>query len=102
MGRRNSQNFENVAMAIPGYSVPEQIFVGGFTNFLNIYNVVLTARILLSWIPQTQGVAALQPLYQITDPFLNLFRGIIPPLGGLDFSPIASFFLLSVITKATV
>jgi uncharacterized protein YggT (Ycf19 family) len=33
----------------------------------------------------------------LCDPYLNLFRGIIPPLGGtLDFSPILAFVLLSV------
>ena len=77
------------------------VFVGGFSNFLNIYNLLITARILLSWFPQAQGVGALQPLYQITDPFLNLFRGVIPPLFGLDFSPIAAFFLLNVLIQGT-
>ncbi|KAL7573714.1 hypothetical protein ACA910_007754 [Epithemia clementina (nom. ined.)] len=89
------------AMAIPGYGVAEQVFVGGFANFLSIYNLIITARILLSWFPQAQGVAALQPVYAITDPFLNLFRGIIPPIFGLDFSPILAFLLLNVITSAT-
>jgi len=102
--RRSASNKigQQFAMAIPGYSLTEQIFIGGTTNFLNIYNILLTGRILLSWIPQAQGVAALQPLFQITDPFLSLFRGIIPPVFGLDLSPIASFFLLSTVTKATV
>mmetsp|Transcript_6017 Transcript_6017/g.4946 ORF Transcript_6017/g.4946 Transcript_6017/m.4946 type:complete len:181 (-) Transcript_6017:148-690(-) len=99
--RRNLHS-SSTAMAIPGYGTTEQVFIGGFSNFLNVYNILLTVRIFSSWIPQAQGVAALQPLYQITDPFLNLFRGIIPPIGGLDLSPIASFFLLSLITKATV
>lgn len=40
------------AVAIPGNGLPEQIFVGGFGNFLSVYNVVITARILLSWFPQ--------------------------------------------------
>lgn len=88
-------------MAIPGYGVAEQVFVGGFANFLSIYNLVITARILLSWFPQAQGVAALQPVYAITDPYLNLFRGVIPPIFGLDLSPIAAFFLLNVLTNAT-
>lgn len=64
-------------MAIPGYGVAEQVFVGGFQNFLSIYNLVITARILLSWFPQAQGVAVLQPVYAITDPYLNLFRGLM-------------------------
>jgi YggT family protein len=88
-------------MAIPGNGLAEQVFVGGFANFLTVYNYVITARIILSWIPQAQGVGALQPLYSITDPFLNLFRGVIPTLGGLDFSPLLAFFLLNVVTNAT-
>lgn len=97
----STRNSKACAMAIPGYGVAEQVFVGGFSNFLSIYNLVITARILLSWFPQAQGVAALQPVYAITDPFLNLFRGVIPPVFGLDLSPIAAFFLLNVLTNAT-
>jgi uncharacterized protein YggT (Ycf19 family) len=89
------------AMAIPGYGVAEQVFVGGFSNFLSIYNLIITARILLSWFPQAQGVALLQPIYAITDPYLNVFRGLIPPIFGLDFSPILAFFLLSVLGNVT-
>lgn len=89
------------AMAIPGNGIAEQVFVGGFSNFLSIYNLVITARILLSWFPQAQGIGALQPVFAITDPFLNLFRGVVPPIFGLDFSPILAFFLLNVVTNAT-
>mmetsp|Transcript_2640 Transcript_2640/g.3158 ORF Transcript_2640/g.3158 Transcript_2640/m.3158 type:complete len:186 (-) Transcript_2640:256-813(-) len=99
--RRSVQAKKSVAMAIPGYGVTEQIFVGGFSNFLQIYNIVITGRILLSWFPQAQGIAALQPVYAITDPYLNLFRGLIPPIFGLDLSPLAAFFLLNVMTNAT-
>ena len=90
-----------MAMAIPGYGVAEQVIVGGFGNFLSIYNLVITARILLSWFPQAASVGVLQPVYAITDPYLNLFRNIIPPLFGLDFSPILAFLLLNVLTNAT-
>lgn len=91
----------SAAMAIPGYGIAEQVLVGGFGNFLSIYNLVITARILLSWFPQAQGIGVLQPVFAITDPYLNLFRGLIPPIFGLDLSPILAFFLLSVLTKAT-
>ena len=50
---------------------------GGFSNFLSIYNVIITARILLSWFPQAQGIGVLQPVFTLTDPYLNLFRGVI-------------------------
>ena len=99
--RQRRSRDAGTAMAIPGYGVAEQVFVGGFANFLSIYNLVITARILLSWFPQAQGVALLQPVFAITDPYLNLFRGLIPPLFGLDFSPILAFVLLNLLSSAT-
>ena len=90
-----------LAMAIPGYGIAEQVFVGGFGNFLQIFNYVITARILLSWFPQAQSIGILQPVFAITDPYLNLFRGIIPPVFGLDLSPILAFFTLNVLTSTT-
>lgn len=89
-------------MAIPGNGVAEQVIIGGFGNFVSIYNTVITARILLSWFPQAQGMAVLQPVYQITDPYLNLFRGIIPPIFGLDLSPILAFVTLDLLKTSTI
>jgi len=54
----------------------------------SIYNALVTARILLSWFPQAQGISALQPLFLVTDPFLNLFRGL-----GLQVFLVFSQFL---------
>ena len=33
-------------------------------------------------------------LSQLTDPYLNLFRSLLPPLGAIDFSPILAFLAL--------
>jgi len=101
--RRQSYAFKRapMAMAIPGYGIAEQVVVGGFGNFLQIFNYVITARILLSWIPQAQGMAVLQPVFQLTDPYLNLFRGIIPPVFGLDLSPLLAFVTLNLLTSST-
>jgi YggT family protein len=53
---------------------------------------------LLTWFPtiewSNQPFAALS---QISDPYLNLFRSIIPPLGGMDFSPILAFLALNIV-----
>lgn len=69
-------------------------------NFLNIYTVILIVRILLSWF-QTAGWAeqAISFLSPITDPYLNIFRSIIPPLGGLDISPILAFLVLQLLQQ---
>ena len=52
---------------------------------LSIYSFILIIRILLTWFPGidwSNGV--LSALTSITDPYLNIFRGIIPPIGGFD------------------
>ena len=41
-----------------------------------------------------------QPLFNICDPYLNAFRGIIPPIGGIDLSPILAFTLLNVLSSS--
>ena len=63
------------------------------------YYLLLIIRIFLTWIPNIDWDA--QPfnfLRSVTDPFLNIFRGIIPPIGGmLDISPIIAFIALQVL-----
>ncbi len=63
---------------------------------LGIYSVVLIIRVLLTWFPNVDmGNPVLSTVSSITDPYLNAFRGLIPPLGGLDLSAILAFVALS-------
>lgn len=59
-----------------------------------IYTLMLFARILSSWIPEVQQYRFVQFIAFYTDPYLNLFRRFIPPLGIFDISPIIAFFCL--------
>jgi YggT family protein len=62
---------------------------------LSIYLLVLLVRVLLSWFPNLDwSNPVLSSVSAITDPYLNVFRGIIPPLGGLDLSAILAFIAL--------
>ncbi|MDG2991155.1 YggT family protein [Candidatus Synechococcus calcipolaris G9] len=71
------------------------LIVTAVANFLQIYLVILLIRVLLTWFPNVNwSNPPFNILSQLTDPYLNIFRGLIPPLGGLDFSPIIAFLLL--------
>ncbi|MDE5101362.1 MAG: YggT family protein [Trichodesmium sp. St16_bin4-tuft] len=71
------------------------ILVGTLTTFINIYLVLMFIRILLSWFPNINWYdPPFSVLSQLTDPYLNIFRSVIPPLGGIDFSPIIAIFAL--------
>ena len=89
-----------MAMITPYDNVPLLVAEEGAVNFLSLYGGVLTLRILLSWFPQAQGVAFLQPIFTVSDVYLNLFRGVIPAIAGLDISPIAAFFVLNLLTSS--
>lgn len=64
------------------------------TILLGAYLAIIVVRLLLTWFPNIgwmqQIVGFLSP---ITDPYLNLFR-FIPPVGGLDLSPMLAIFAL--------
>ncbi len=65
---------------------------------LSIYTLVLLVRVLLSWFPNLDwSNPVLSTVSSITDPYLNAFRGLIPPLGGLDLSAIVAFIALQLV-----
>ena len=58
---------------------------------------------LLTWFPNVDmGNPVLSTVSSITDPYLNAFRGLIPPLGGLDLSAILAFVALSLMQQLLV
>jgi YggT family protein len=62
---------------------------------LSIYLLVLLVRVLLSWFPNLDwSNPLLSGVSAITDPYLNAFRGLIPPVGGLDLSALVAFLAL--------
>jgi YggT family protein len=63
---------------------------------LEIYSLILLVRVLLSWFPNMDwSNPVLGTVSSITDPYLNAFRGLIPPIGGLDLSAILAFLALN-------
>ena len=62
------------------------------------YYLLIIVRIFLSWLPNIDWFQ--QPfawIRSVTDPFLGIFRNIIPPIGGmLDISPIVAIILLQI------
>jgi YggT family protein len=64
-----------------------------------VYLILIFIRVLLSWIPRMPYNpylrAAVGFVEETTDPYLNVFRRFIPPIGGrLDISPILAIVVL--------
>lgn len=59
---------------------------------------MIAVRIVASWFPTAQRSEWLYWLSRCTDPYLNIFRRIIPPIGGvLDLSPMLAYLALQLI-----
>jgi uncharacterized protein YggT (Ycf19 family) len=68
--------------------------------FITLYGIVLIAYLLMSWVrlPYSPTLDRIQRfLYDVSEPYLRLFRRILPMAGPLDFSPIIAFLALGVI-----
>lgn len=76
-------------------------------TIFNLIYLLILLRILLSWLPAL-GVR-LDPynpivrlIYQLTDPILEPFRRIIPPLGMIDISPIVAILVLQLVQNLLI
>lgn len=70
-------------------------FLANFVDLLfSVLYFAILVRILLSWIPTSQDNALIRLLNQITDPILAPARRLIPPMGGVDFSPMVVLMAL--------
>jgi YggT family protein len=75
-----------------------------------VYLILIFVRILLSWIPRMPYNPVLHAVvtfvHDVTDPYLRLFRRILPPLGaggfGLDLSPIIAIIVLYIVRAIVV
>lgn len=79
--------------------------VAAYVNALfTVYIVLVFIRVLMSWIPRIPESTVIQAVVgfvrETTDPYLNLFRRFLPPVGGggfaLDLSPVVGVLLLLV------
>lgn len=94
--------------------IPLALTRGDVASFVSalftVYIVLIFARILMSWIPRLPVTgpagAVVEFLRQVTDPYLNIFRRFIPPVGGggmaLDLSPIIGVVLLLILQGVIV
>lgn len=67
-----------------------------------VYTWLLIARILLSWIRHNPYNPIIRFIYEITEPYLGIFRRIVPPIGVMDLSPIVAFLVLDFIIRPLV
>ena len=72
-------------------------------NFVTMLAAVLSllvlVRVVLSWTNADGGGGFTAFVYQATEPILGPIRRVLPPMGGLDWSPFIAFIVLSLVAR---
>ncbi len=71
-------------------------------QLFRIYSIILVIYVLMSWIPYgaSKWVEDIRSvLGSISEPYLGLFRRIIPPIGMVDFSPVIAIIVLQFLER---
>ena len=97
----------SVTILLYGGTIPSVSFIItwsfiGVLNFIILfYYYALIASIVMSFVMMFSGNMNPHPIlllvWQITEPIMAPFRRVIPPMGGLDFSPIFIFLIIGLI-----
>ena len=68
--------------------------VGILGLLLNFFFWAIIIQVVLSWVAPQSNNPVVGLLYQITEPVMAPARKLLPPMGGMDFSPIITFMLI--------
>ena len=93
----------SLLLLVAGFMLPNIMLllawalIGCAGLILNTYLIAIILIIVVSWIAPTSGHPTIVLLRQLTEPVMAPFRRMIPPLGGLDLSPLLIFLLINVV-----
>ena len=68
--------------------------LGLISVVLNVYFFAIMGAVIISWVAPNSYHPGPQLIAQLTDPLFGLARKVIPPIGGLDFSPMVILLLI--------
>ncbi|UXR70322.1 MULTISPECIES: YggT family protein [unclassified Staphylococcus] len=69
---------------------------------VRIYSIGMIIYIFMSWLPGARESIVGQYMAKIYEPYLEIFRRFIPPLGMIDLSPIVAFIVLNLFSQGIV
>lgn len=75
------------------------------SRLINLYVLVIFARSILSFFPiryDSPLAPVVRFLHQITEPVLAPIRRMLPPMGGLDLSPLVVIIGLQILASVLV
>ncbi len=66
---------------------------------VDIYSLILFAAVILSWVSVDPSNPLVRFIRGATEPVLARVRRVLPPMGGIDLSPLVVFFVLRLLIR---
>jgi YggT family protein len=67
-----------------------------------VMDLAILLRVLFSWVNPDPYNTLVRLVYQITEPVLGPLRRVVPPLGGLDITPMIALVLLQLVRSLII
>lgn len=74
-------------------------------GLFSVYDLLIIIWVVMSWIPYKQGGLLddiARVVSRLVDPYIKIFRNLIPPLSGIDFSPVVAILALQLIERIII
>jgi YggT family protein len=75
-------------------------------NIINImftvYVYLIIVQVILSWVPHNPSQSIFRFIDEATEPILAFCRRLIPPVGGIDFSPMIAILAVELVRRVVL
>jgi YggT family protein len=68
---------------------------------IDLYSFIVLLTVIMSWLPIDRRNPLAMTLYRLTEPVLGPIRDVLPPMGGLDLSPMVLLIVLQFLKRLT-
>jgi YggT family protein len=66
-------------------------------TLIDLYSLVVLAAVVMSWVRADRRHPLVRVVYNLTEPAIAPIRRVLPPIGGLDFSPMILLVALRIL-----
>jgi YggT family protein len=66
-------------------------------RLIDLYSIVVLVAVILSWVRLDRRNPLVTITYGLTEPVLAPIRSVLPPMGGMDFSPMVLLLVLQLL-----
>jgi len=73
--------------------------MGLLGSLIDLYSLIVLVAVVLSWVPMRTRNPIVTLVYRLTEPVFASIRGVLPPMAGVDLSPMVLLLALQLLKR---